>query len=150
METDARSVSVILAAIKERLAAEPSLRLAVLFGSTARAQDNRDSDLDIAILPMAVEDDDDHGLPLSTELRLQADLASIARRDVDLVRLDRAATLMKWRIARDGLPLLERAPFAFARFVAHATSEHLDYAPAFAAASARFRKRLAERAKVHG
>lgn len=117
------------------------LSLAVLFGSGARGELREDSDVDVAILPL------DELLPLSVELALQATLARAARRDVDVVRLDRASTLVKWQVARHGVPLLQSGPFAFARFVAHATSEYLELAPALAWAGERFRQQLTQRAR---
>jgi predicted nucleotidyltransferase len=119
------------------LLAGPPLRLAVLFGSAAAQALRSDSDLDIAILP------EDLNLSLGAELRLQAALARSCGRDVDLVRLDRAPTLVLWEVARYGVPLIEAGPFEFARFRARAASEYLDFAPALERAAALFRRRLA-------
>src|ERR1043165_3865967 len=96
------------------LGAGPPLRFAMLFGSAARGGMRADSDVDIAIFP------DDLRLSLADELALQAELARACGRDVDLVRLDLAPTLVKWQVARYGRVVLERTPFAAARFVASA------------------------------
>ena len=62
---------------------------------------------------------------------------------MDLVRLDRAPTLVKWQVARDAKVLLESGPFQAARFVASAASEYLDFEPSFTHAAELFRRRLA-------
>ena len=80
-----------------------SLRLALLFGSAARDGLRPDSDLDIGILPS------DPKMPLHTELDLQSRLERVAGCPVDLVRLDRASTVLKWQAARDGIPLVMRS-----------------------------------------
>ncbi len=119
------------------LRAGPPLRLAMLFGSAARGELRAHSDLDLAILPQ------DSRLSLGAELGLQTALARAVGRNVDLVRLDLAPTLVRWQIARHGRPLLEAGPFEAARFVADAVGEYLDFAPAFDRAGELFRSRLA-------
>ena len=118
------------------LAAGPRLRLALLFGSAAAGELREGSDVDVAILP------EDPGLPLAAELALQAQLSRVARREVDLVRLDRAPTLVKYQVARHGQLLLASDRFARSRFVAQAVSEYLDFEPALRRAQERFRLRL--------
>jgi len=113
------------------------LRLAMMFGSTARGAGRLDSDVDIAIVPMDPE------LELGPELDLQANLARACGRPVDLVRLDRASCLLRWQVARDGRVLWQAGPFEAARFVAGAASDYLDFQPSLALAAERFQQRLA-------
>jgi uncharacterized protein len=127
------------------LAADGKLRLAVLFGSAARGHLQPASDLDVAVLPAAAaasgplwNDDDD--------LALQSTLTLAAGREVDLVRLDQASTILKWQIASAALPLLEDRPGELARFRAHAASEYADFAPSYQRYAEIFRKRLIARA----
>jgi predicted nucleotidyltransferase len=114
-----------------------SLRLAVLFGSAARDALRPDSDVDIAMLPTSPD------LALAEELALQAVLERAAGRTVDLVRLDRSTVLVRWRVAREGVPLLAEPAREWPRFVAQAGIEHADFAPTYARAAERFRRRLA-------
>lgn len=114
------------------------MRLAILFGSFARSEPRPDSDVDIAIVPV------DPDLPLAVELDLQVSLERACGRSVDLVRLDRASTLLRFRIAREGVALLAD-PHEHSRFVAAAAAEHADFAPALAIASERFRRHIAAR-----
>jgi predicted nucleotidyltransferase len=119
------------------LAAGPPLRFAMLFGSTAAGTARPDSDIDIAIFP------EDPELSLTDELSLQTALARVSHRNVDLVRLDRAPTLVRWQVVRYGRVLVENTPFAAARFTAASIAEYLDFAPAFERAAEAFRRVLA-------
>lgn len=127
----------VLKRLRATLAAGPPLRLAILFGSGAAGRLRDDSDVDLAILPV------DRGLPLRAELDLQTALARECGREVDLVRLDLASTLVRWEVARAGKSLWSPRPDEFACFVAEAASEYLDFAPAFSQASEAFRRALA-------
>jgi predicted nucleotidyltransferase len=114
----------------------PPVRLAILFGSTARGTQRNDSDIDIGIVP------EDPELPLNEELTLQTELSRVSGRQVDLVRLDRASTLLRWQVVRYGRALIEAEPFAAARFTADTVAEYLDFAPAFERAAENFRRVL--------
>jgi len=114
----------------------PPVRLAILFGSTARGTQRNDSDIDIGIVP------EDPELPLNEELTLQTELSRVSGRQVDLVRLDRASTLLRWQVVRYGRALVEAEPFAAARFTADTVAEYLDFAPAFERAAENFRRVL--------
>lgn len=108
----------------------------MLFGSVARGTVRPDSDVDIGILPV-------DELAWSDELALVGALSSALRREVDLVRLDRASTLLRWRIARDGIVLTSAPPYEAVRFRAEAASEYADFAPALHDAAERFRRKVA-------
>jgi predicted nucleotidyltransferase len=127
----------LLAGLKRVLLAGPSLQLAVVFGSTARGERHPLSDVDIAIIPA------DASLSLGDELQLQTELERACGVAVDLVRLDRAPLALRWRVARDGVPLVGATTGAWARFAARTASEHADIAPALSVAGRRFQQRLA-------
>lgn len=114
----------------------PPLRLAVLFGSGARDALRAHSDVDVGIVPR------DPDLPLSAELDLQTRLERACRRPVDLVRLDRASTLLRWEAARTALPVVATPSRAFAQFLESAALEHADLLTALGPAAERFRQRL--------
>jgi predicted nucleotidyltransferase len=98
------------AELRERLSMVPeaaALRLAVLHGSRARADATTGSDWDIAVLA----DDPPDLLALSTTL---AEILSTD--EVDVVDLRRTSALLRYRAARDGIPLLENPPGEFLRF----------------------------------
>ena len=108
----------------------------MLFGSTAKGTQRTDSDIDIGIVP------EDPELSLAEELTLQTELNRVSGRPVDLVRLDRASTILRWQVVRYGRALVEAQPFAAARFRAEAAAEYLDFAPAFERAAENFRRVL--------
>lgn len=119
----------------------PPLRLAVLFGSGARGELRPDSDLDIGIVP------EDPDLPQAAELDLQLELGAAAGRPIDVVRLDRASTLLRGQVARDARLLLEGRPGAFLAFRVRATVEYLDFLPLYDAVAERFRQTLIRQAE---
>lgn len=110
-------------AVKEILAACPEVRLAVLFGSTARGQTWAESDVDIGILL-----DGDHPLTL---WHLTGALSSALRRDVDLVDLGKAPPLLRFEITRDGKLIYERDPETWYHFKVHALIDWHDWEPTF-------------------
>jgi predicted nucleotidyltransferase len=126
------ALDLIVAALRSG----PPVRLAILFGSTARDTQRIDSDIDIGIVP------EDPELPLNEELTLQTELSRVSGRQVDLVRLDHASTILRWQVVRYGWALVEAEPFAAARFTADTVAEYLDFAPAFERAAENFRRVL--------
>jgi predicted nucleotidyltransferase len=128
----------LIARLRAALLAGPPLRLAILFGSAAAGKARPGSDVDVAILAPA------SGLDRRAEFDLHRALALAAGAEVDLVRIDHASTLLKWRIGTTGQPLLETAPGEFARFRARAASEYIDFAPALLHHGELFRRRLME------
>lgn len=107
-------------AISEVFQQHPGARLAVLFGSRARADATARSDWDIGYLADASLDRD----------RLMADLVRTLDTDrVDLVDLERAGGLVRFRAARDGIAVFEASPDAFARFWLEAVTFWCDAGP---------------------
>jgi predicted nucleotidyltransferase len=96
-----------------------------------------DSDVDLAILPA------DPGLPLALELDLTARLSAALRREVDVLRLDHAPTLLRWEVVRKGRVIWARSPAEAVRFRAEVAAEYADFAPAYREAAERFRRHLA-------
>jgi predicted nucleotidyltransferase len=131
-----RPADTLVDVLRTALADGPALRLALLFGSHARGRARPDSDVDLGILPV------DRDLPVHAELDLQAQLERACGRTVHLVRLDHVGTVLKWEVARYGVPVVARSPADLARFIAAAALEHADVAPALARAGAVFRERL--------
>jgi predicted nucleotidyltransferase len=133
-----------MSSTKERLvkalAQMPEVELAVLFGSAARGEGQRRSDLDVAV---RLKGGSAPGLP-----RLQVSLARATGREVDLVSLDASPPLLRFEIARDGVVLLERTPHAWADFRARAMIDWWDWAPIarriHAALLARLRHRVGD------
>jgi hypothetical protein len=130
-------------ALTEVLQSGTPMRLAALFGSTARGEARADSDVDVAILPR------DEALSLEAELSLQAHLSSAAHREVDLVRLDHCLPALKLRVAKEGILLLGD-PLHWKRFRAQAGIEYAEIEPQLRRAKAHYLKRLKESASGAG
>lgn len=107
------------ATILRDLEAEPSVRLAVLFGSGAREALRPESDLDIGVL----------GVPQDRLNLLQVALTRSIGRDVDLIALESAPPLLRFEIAKDGRVLLERTRHLWSDFRARAMVDWWDWAP---------------------
>lgn len=96
------------------------LKLFVLHGSRARGDARDDSDWDLAYLATSA---------LDVSL-LYADLALALTTDgVDLVDLATAGGLIRYRVARDGIVVVESEPGAFDKFWFAAVSFWCDAAP---------------------
>lgn len=107
--------------LRQILAGFPAVRLAVLFGSTARGRRTARSDVDLGVL---LEEDDPSQL-----WPIDAAAGTALRRTIDLVDLRRAPPLLRFEIARDGRPLLERRDGEWVRFKARAMIDWWDWAP---------------------
>ena len=112
--------------LRERLASwDKGIVCAYLFGSYARGDERRDSDLDVAVL-LAQE-------PRPTLDGLQTDLcdalAEAAGKPVDLIVLNRAPVDLVHRVLRDGILLLERDRGARVRFEVQARNQYFDLLP---------------------
>lgn len=98
----------------------PAVTLVVLFGSRARGDARSSSDWDFAY---GASDPVD-------ALALRGDLVDVLGTDnLDVVALDRASALMRYRVARDGTPLFERQTGEFARFWLSTVDFWCDVAP---------------------
>jgi predicted nucleotidyltransferase len=103
-------VEPLVEAIRTRV---EGLAAVYLFGSRARGDALPDSDLDLAFLASQKMD------PV-LRWKLQEDLASLGHRDVDLVDLRQASTVMRVQVLRDAVLLLDLAPSARQAFEAFA------------------------------
>jgi predicted nucleotidyltransferase len=96
------------------------LQLAVVFGSRARGDASAASDWDVAYRA------DDR---LDREALLLDLIRALDTDRVDLVDLERAGGLVRFRAARDGRVVFEAAPDAFARFWLEAVDFWCDAGP---------------------
>jgi predicted nucleotidyltransferase len=103
------------------------VRLLVLHGSQARGDHHDGSDWDFGVLT-----DADTEVDLAD---LWAALTEILGTDsVDVVDLRRASALLRYRAARDGVPVLERPAGGFLRFQLEAVQFWCDAGPVIKAA----------------
>jgi predicted nucleotidyltransferase len=96
------SVDAIGRAIKDALAAVPSIEVAYLFGSRARGDARPDSDLDLAIaLPREMDDAERGRVKLHVIDVLTASLGQLGER-ADIVDLDRAGSSVAFAAIAQG------------------------------------------------
>lgn len=108
---DARAIRMLRKAV-------PDVVVVYRFGSTIRGEERADSDVDLAVLAAAPLD------PLQ-RFALQEELAVGLRRNVDLVDLRRASTVMAMQVVSTGKPIcvvdrIERDRFEDYVFAAYA------------------------------
>jgi predicted nucleotidyltransferase len=111
----------LLDRLRERAASLPELKLAVLFGSTARGQARKGSDVDLALL---VDPD-------TPDARRKAliELERAAGREVDPVFISDAPPLLRSEITRDGILIFQRQEDLWGRFKERAILDWWDWAP---------------------
>ncbi|MBI2295911.1 MAG: nucleotidyltransferase domain-containing protein [Betaproteobacteria bacterium] len=120
--------------IAERLARDPLVRLALLFGSAAGGKDRPGSDLDIAVAG-------DRALSAGEKTRLIEQLAQLTGRPVDLVDLQSAEGPILRQALTKGRPIHCADRALYARLIVRMLVDEADMAP--------YRRRiLAERRKA--
>lgn len=111
--------------LSQRLAAEPEVPVAYLFGSVARGDFHARSDVDVGVLFASEPPRTLEGLGLD----LEADLERAAGHRVQLVVLNRAPVDLIHRVLRDGVLLKDSDPSARIRFEVKARREYFDLLP---------------------
>jgi len=106
--------------LREVAARHRGLRLLLLFGSRARGDATARSDWDLGYLAEA---------GLDREALLADLVVALGSEAVDLVDLDRAGGLVRFRAARDAVVIAEPDEAAFARFWLDAVSYWCDMGP---------------------
>jgi predicted nucleotidyltransferase len=101
----------------------PGIVLAVLFGSAARGPVPGARDIDVGVL----FDVEPAGIAQTTSLQVALERAT--RLPVDLVVLATAPPLLRFEIARDGVLLVERVPYAWYDYRVRAVRDWWDWAP---------------------
>jgi predicted nucleotidyltransferase len=127
--------------LRERAASLPEVRLAVLFGSTARGQARKGSDVDLGLL---LEPD-------SREARnhVVVELERAAGRETDVVYLNEVPPLLGFEISREGVLIFQREENLWSRFRERAIQAWWDWAPRERILTQAAVRRLREKV-VHG
>ena len=121
------------------LSSRPDVVAAILFGSRARGEERKGSDLDIGIL--LTREQAQAGVNRS---QLVTDLMEVfGRADVDAVILNDAPPLLQHRVVRDGHVLYSRDDGAVAEFTVRAIQRYEDTRPLRKLQAEQLRRRLA-------
>ncbi|HVT18913.1 MAG TPA: nucleotidyltransferase domain-containing protein [Thermoanaerobaculia bacterium] len=125
MGAEAEKIEERLRSFLSARAEAEGLAAAYLFGSVARGTARPESDIDVGVLyrddpPASLE-----GLPV----RLEADLAKLLHRPVQVVVLNRAPVDLVQRVLQHGKLLLDRDSFRRIRFEVRTRQEFWDLEP---------------------
>ena len=107
--------------LRSRISSLPAVRLAVLFGSTARGEARPRSDVDLGVLL-------DPDTPASRR-EVEAELGRAAEREVDVIFLADASPRLRFDISRDGVLLFEKEDGDWTDFKVRAMVDWWDWAP---------------------
>lgn len=116
-----------LSEVSRSLQARPEVMAAYLFGSHARGTANAMSDIDIGVL---VEESLQPEHPYGYDALLLSELMEVAGDKIDLVVLNTAPTVLKFRVVRDGRLLFEKDKRLTTTFAARTLAEYFDFEPA--------------------
>jgi predicted nucleotidyltransferase len=130
----------MLASVRQALGAVAGVRLAIVFGSVARGNENAQSDLDLAV---------EAGADIDLA-ELSATLSRQLGREVEIVALGDAGVPLLDEIVRDGVLVHEGEPNAAARWRAHVLADLEIDRPWFARMRDAWLRRVAERGLADG
>jgi predicted nucleotidyltransferase len=118
-----------LAGLTTYFAQQTDVIAAYLFGSVARGQANRLSDVDIAVLLDSPGDDE---AAVERQLQLMMELDGFANREIQVILLNRAAPLLAYQVIREGRLLCERDRARRVAFEVRAMKLYFDLQPMLA------------------
>ncbi len=113
--------------IKNFLSKREEVIAAYLFGSLARGDANKLSDIDIAVI---VDKNICPNHAYGYDAFLLSRLMSIANNNIDLVILNDAPIGLKFRVIRDGKILVDKKPKYRVNFTTKALMDYYDFLPA--------------------
>jgi predicted nucleotidyltransferase len=99
-------IDAIVTAIRQKI---PDIQAIYSFGSVAKGTNNANSDVDIAILPATK-------LAAVKRWEISTMLARLINRDVDLVDLSQASTVMRFQIVSTGKRVYSKNPLDSEKF----------------------------------
>ena len=126
MEPDAAGRQLV-ARLRRSIEPREEILEAYLFGSRARGDNHRGSDIDVAVYVDEARADAGrwgYAAELTTDL-----MAALGTNDVDVVLLNRAPPLLYHRVLRDGVRVLSRDLRATTTRAGQALSRYFDFLP---------------------
>jgi len=127
----------LLESLRQRAASLHEVRLAVLFGSTARGEARRQSDVDVGV---SVAPDTS-----TARRRVEAELSRATAQPLHVVFLDEAPPLLRFEIAKEGILVFQRQDDLWQIFKERAIKDWWDWAPYERIITAAAVRRLRER-----
>jgi len=127
----------LLDRLRTALAGRSELRFAVLFGSAVTRGPDQARDIDVAVSCL-------RPLALLDRAQLATALELAIGREVDVVDVDEASTLLRWEVVRHGRTILANDPEHLLQFKARVPIERADLEPYYSRESAGLRRALEE------
>lgn len=103
------------------LQSDPEINAAILFGSEAQGQSNRESDIDLGLLYNRTKTPNAFDL-----LNFKQDLSDAMHQDVDLVILNNASPIIAMQVVKNGLPLFIRDEKIYLDFEVNLITDYAD------------------------
>ncbi|MBM3238655.1 nucleotidyltransferase domain-containing protein [Candidatus Poribacteria bacterium] len=119
------TLSVNKSALRE-IAEQFGLSFIVLFGSVAKGRMNKESDVDIAVWVELLTDDEESLADWTIALGSSLAETIPNGEGIDLVVLNRVASLLQFQVARHGVLLYERVPNSWRCFKSYAARRYDD------------------------
>ena len=110
----------------------PEVRLVVVFGSVARGDASPDSDVDVGVVGGGFWD----------QLGVGAKVGERLQREAHVVDLGKAGEMLRYLVAREGIPIFEIDPATWARFQAEAAIGYFDFEPILKICAEAARRRI--------
>lgn len=129
------TIEELTSRLTRALQTRPEVRLAFLFGSSVSRGVDAARDIDVAVAFT-------RSLSLLEQGAMAAQLEQVTEREVDLIDLDQASTLLRWEIVRGGVPLYARDPGDLVEFRARVPLEYFDLEPFLEREAAGLRRAL--------
>jgi predicted nucleotidyltransferase len=128
--------------IKDFLSDREEIIFAYIYGSLARGQENKLSDIDIAIY--IDQDKKPTSGPFGYRSELITDIQDLVERDVDLVILNDISLSLAFNVIKDGKLLFSKSKNKRVEFHESVMRRYLDFIPMFRVQESYLKERLAE------
>ncbi len=113
--------------LKQEISARSEIMFAYLFGSVATKKENTLSDIDLAIYLDPNYRHRKHGY--SYESELISELSSLLTAPVDVIVLNRASTILKYQVIKNGVLIFSRCNKTRREFHEKTIRDYLDLKP---------------------
>ena len=113
--------------LKDHLSQKEEIIFAYIYGSVARDQDTRLSDIDLAVY--IDEDKKPEAGPFGYRSDLITELQPLAGNDIDLIILNDASNLLAYNVFKEGKLLFNKDPDLRTRVQARTVDKYLDFLP---------------------
>lgn len=118
--------SIIQDSVVEMLEPKEEITIAFLFGSVVKRDSFRDIDIAVYLRP-----DYPPAKYLDLRLDLQLKLQQTLKKEVDLIILNQAPPLLRYKILKNGILIIEKDRTSYRDFFVRTINEYFDFFPVF-------------------